>query len=266
METRPGEGSESPSIVGAVRRSWWVVLAFAIGFGLLGFLSAELSATGRQATATVVVEDPRTATVFASLEASSNQPERYVNDQVAIMASTTIADEAADQLGELGYDVTVDDIIEATTVTVLPDSNVIVVTVEAPSAELAIETVNALLAAYEDVIETLVASGYSDALAEIDAAEVANAARIEELASSMSSLLAENPSLQELHDDYQTAITTLVGLQVAEDHHRRGPCRNTEPDQRRGRSDCTLRDRVAHRDLGPPDRFAEYSNRGGHPA
>ena len=232
METRLQQEPNSPSIVDAIRRSWWIVLAFTLGFALLGYLSTGLTATGRQATATVVVEDPRTATVFSSLGTRPSEPERYVNDQVAIIASTAIVDSAADQLRDLGYDVTTDEIIDATTVGAISDSDVIVVSVEAPSAALAVDTVNALLDAYEAIVVELVTSGYSDALIELDAAEAANAMRIETIATSMSSLLEGNPSLQELQDDYEVAINELVDLQNALEVRRRGaPDSDSKRDQ-----------------------------------
>lgn len=213
MESNSNPQSESPAIVDVIRRSWWIVVILALVFGMLGYAAAKATATGRRATASIVVQDPRSDTVYASLGTHLNEPERYVNDQVAIIGSTEIAEAAASQLRDLGYDTDAATIIEGTTVAARPDSNVIVVTVKASTGDLAIATVNAMLAAYKEAVASLVSTGFSDALAELDAADETNATQIEEYAAQMATMLGENPDLQELRDEYDAAIGRLVELQ-----------------------------------------------------
>ncbi len=81
------------SLLGAAWRYRWQVLATIIAFAGLAFAYSTLRAESWMATASLVVEEPGIQQLYSS--DNPTDPERYLQDQVAILQSAEIADQAA---------------------------------------------------------------------------------------------------------------------------------------------------------------------------
>lgn len=86
------------TIPGAVLKHPVLVLAGLLAGLLLGVAASQLSAGSFQATAKIVVQDPRTGSDSAA--AINLSPDRYVNEQLAIFALDTLAESAAEILND----------------------------------------------------------------------------------------------------------------------------------------------------------------------
>ena len=89
--------SFEPTVLGAVWRYRWLVLFLAIAFAGLGWLYSSETAQWT-AEATLAVQDPRSSNLFD--QAFPDAPERYVEGQVAIVRSRSVARRAVEIAAE----------------------------------------------------------------------------------------------------------------------------------------------------------------------
>ena len=163
----PSGQSFEPTVLSAVWRSRWLVLFLAIGFAGLGWLYASRTAQW-SAEATLEVQDPRSSNVFD--QGFRDSPERYVESQVAILRSRAVAKEAvaiaAEQTPPIV--VTVDEVVDGTTVTASSSSDIVTVGYTASTQTEAIGVVNAVAAAYVDIGRQTADSRFAEAVDELD--------------------------------------------------------------------------------------------------
>ncbi len=156
-----------PTVLDAVWRYKWLVMLMALGFAGLGWLYAN-SIESFTAEATIAVQDPRTSNLFD--QAVTDNPERYVEAQIAILESRAVArravEIAADQQPPIV--VTVDDIEENLSVSASPTSDIVNLSYTAPTAREAIGVVNAVTSAYQDIGRQSAALGFAEATQELD--------------------------------------------------------------------------------------------------
>jgi hypothetical protein len=103
-----------PTVLAAMWRYRWLVLASVAGAAVLSLVYSGTRPTEYEATASLVVEDPRESGVFQSL--SGARPERYVADQVEILRSTVVAQRAS-EIGQgrlASADLSIDDLLDNT--------------------------------------------------------------------------------------------------------------------------------------------------------
>lgn len=174
-------GSFEPTIVESLKRYWRLVVAITIGL-----LALSLAATYAQprsstwtATATLVVQDPETGALFTQ---SFAQPGRYVENQVAFLESTLVADATARIISEeLGVAVAPADINRNMTVLASAQNDVISLGYSADSEQLAIVGVNAIAEAYREVRSAQARADLKASLTEIENGTKEAQSRIEDI-------------------------------------------------------------------------------------
>ena len=150
---------DGPGVMAAVRRyRVWVALAGILVAALAAGLTL-LRPARYEATATLFLNAPDAANVFAGDDA-----DRRVLNQVARLRSRDVAAATAEALGA-GYDT--DDILDATKVDGEQDNDVITVTATAGSAEGAAALANGLSTTYMDAVEAQVQAASDDVLADL---------------------------------------------------------------------------------------------------
>lgn len=168
--TTPSNESLEPNPVQAIWRSRWLVVASAIVATALGIAYASLSAPSYESTVSLVIENPAEA-AFAGAVVDIRD-ERYVADQVEVILSGNVAENAAELL--LENDPPIErsprSIENAVSVRSTSDSNVVTIKFTAGSPEVAEAAVVAVAAGYEDLVRAEVAETLSRELAQIDSA------------------------------------------------------------------------------------------------
>ena len=145
---------EQPSIIAAMWRYRWLVLllvALFIGFGVV--FQAVVPA-GFQATAEIVVEDPRTSGLFSQGEVTriTSTPQRYVADQVEILRGNAVAGAASTHAKEEELvEISADEFLDKTSISSSRESNQIKVSFTADTADRARIGANSLVEGYRNV-------------------------------------------------------------------------------------------------------------------
>lgn len=159
--------SFEPTVLGAVWRYRWLVLFLALAFAGLGWLYS--SETGEwTAQATLAVQDPRSSNLFD--QAFPDAPERYVEGQVAIIRSRSVARRAVEIAAEQNppIEVTVAEVVGGLTVSGSSSSDIVTLSYTADTQREAIGVVNAVAVAYQEVGRVTADTTFSDAIAELD--------------------------------------------------------------------------------------------------
>lgn len=155
-----------PTLASAARSHASVVVAGAVAGILLAWLASITVLDGWSASSSVLVEDPRVASVFE--QASSLDPRRFVADQVAILESPLVARRAADMMGGAAADLPTREVLGLRVVSSNPDSGLIDVSVQAGTKEEAVDLANAFINAYQDVAEQRAEASFERAVTELD--------------------------------------------------------------------------------------------------
>lgn len=209
METRP---LLERSLLGAAWRYRWQVLITIAAFIGLSFVYHAARPESWTTTASLVVQDARTQQLFSG--GSTQDPERYVRDQVAILESAATADRAAQLAAALNPPVivTTKDVLDSREVTAAPDGNLIEITYEAPHSDTAIAVANAIAEAYQEARRQDAIASSEAALEELDR----SLAAVDEESSAVRAQVAEwaasNPARSELERRYQEALARLVSV------------------------------------------------------
>lgn len=216
MSTLTSETTFGPTLVGVVRRYWLMVAAVAVTFASLGAVTALLSAEAFVATASLVVENPRTASPLHSLAPQgASDAERYANDQAAILVSTPIAG-AAMQMLDPDHPETPDSVrglVARTTIDVDGRSNVIEVSYTSRDPEFSVQAVNAILESYEVLVDDRRSSVYDAAIRELDQSIEQTQSEIARIDDEIDELRRASSSRQELDAQFQDLIDQLAELQ-----------------------------------------------------
>lgn len=201
-----------PTVTGALRRFWWIVLIGGILGAVGGYLLAQSAATEYTAEASLIVEDPRAA----SLTVASPSPERYVSDQVAIIESTLVAEEASRLLAEEGIAVSPEDVQSGLAVGTFTNSNRIVVVFRAVTPEAAQRGADAIAAAYQEVRRSEARRNFEDALERLNRSLETLDVRVADAQDRLNELTEGDPLLEALEEQYRRALERLIALQDVE--------------------------------------------------
>jgi Mrp family chromosome partitioning ATPase/uncharacterized protein involved in exopolysaccharide biosynthesis len=200
------------SVLGAAWHYRWQVLITIAAFAGLSFAYGTVLAESWTTTASLVVQDPRGQQLFSSGDTQS--PERYVQDQVAILESAATADLATQLAAQVNPPVmvTTKEVLDHRGVTARSSGNLIQITYRAEDPDAAMAVANAIAQAYQQTRR-------QDSVAESDAAlnelDRSLAAVDEELAAVQSAIAdwtASNPARSELERQYQDALARLIEL------------------------------------------------------
>lgn len=200
-----------PTVPGAIWRFRWLMLVCLIAGGALGVVYAMSQPARYEAVASFVVQDPRTATLFGT--SISQQPDRFVADQVAILESTEVAERSAQQAAQSGTSLTTDDLLEYGRAVSDPDSNHIEVWFEADAPESAVVGANAIANTYQAIRREATAASYASALAQLDLSIAGVTAELASIGDQIATLLTPDPAMEELDQQFALAILRLADLQ-----------------------------------------------------
>jgi Mrp family chromosome partitioning ATPase/uncharacterized protein involved in exopolysaccharide biosynthesis len=200
-----------PNVLSSMWRYRWLVLASVVGLAALGFLYGINRPPEYVATATMVVEDPRAASLF---EAPSGRPERYVIDQMAILESAAVAERAAALAAEQlpSVELEPEHFLANVEVSGRPDSDVIEISFRAPDPNTAQLGANALVAAYQEVRRSEAANNAAAALERLDASLEAIDEELVSIRARISAALAQEDFRDELDRQMAEAVTRLLDL------------------------------------------------------
>jgi uncharacterized protein involved in exopolysaccharide biosynthesis len=159
-----------PTVLGAMWRYRWLVLASVAGAAVLSLVFAGTRPTEYEASASLVVEDPRASGVFQTLVGV--RPERYVADQVEILRSTVVAQRASElSAEELASEESpsLDDILDNAVIFGDSDSNLIEIRYRATDPSVAQVAADSIALAYRDVQRSADTGRAAAALERLDA-------------------------------------------------------------------------------------------------
>ncbi len=208
----PANLSIEPTLPGAAWRYKWLVLILALLFGGLGWFYADSTASWT-ASATIAVQDPRASIVFD--QNLRLDPERYVADQIEIIKSRAVAQQAAATLAEQDPPILLDaeDILDNISVGAAPSTDLISVSFSSPESETAVAGANALAIAYQTTNRDGAEATFSDALAELDGSIVERESELVAINASLTQLRAEETERLDIEARLLAAIDELLDFE-----------------------------------------------------
>ena len=166
-------------------------IALIVGAALLGGLFGITRSSTYMAETLILLNESRGGSVFGSLsQGSDSDTDVFLNDQVAVMTSTTLALQVA---GSLGMEPTLEAaeaLLDDLTVTPVEDSHALTVSFASDEPAKSIETVNAFVTAYEEAASVALNGPYVDAIAALDGAITETEASVEALRTEISDEIA----------------------------------------------------------------------------
>ena len=195
-----------PGILAAFRRYWWLAVLGALVFLVLALAVTALQprSTDWTAEASLVVQDPSTSGLFANSYADAG---RYVENQVAFLGSSLVAEQAATLASpDAGMTVTAADITKWLTIDASAQNDVIRLVVSAPTEEAAIATVNAVSQAYQEVRLSEAARDLKSSLDQLDTALAAANSRLSDIEDELAQLTQSTEGQSQA-----TTVSDLIG-------------------------------------------------------
>ena len=198
-----------PTVLGAMWKYKWLVSFVVLVLSGLAVAYALFSPVSYQAVSSLVVEDPRASSLFDI--GNTQNPQRYVADQAAILLSGSVAERASSTEPELddaehvlaGLEVFFDD-----------GSNVIDVVYTSDDPDVAVAAANAVAAAYEEIRLEATSASFSEALAQLEDSTAQVEAQIVELQAQITQEIESDPSRNALDQQMSDALARLVELQA----------------------------------------------------
>lgn len=190
-----------------------MVLMFGIGLAVLATLAAVLAPDRFVASSVLVVEDPKASQLFDT--GGQQAPDRYVQDQVAILQSTAIAKRATELATSTDPAIRVDTkvIVERAQIASSRSSNVIEVRYTDSDAGRAVILSNAVAEAYQEVRRSEAIGSFARALGELDTSIAALDRELVRLQGKIEDLSFSDPAHAALFGDYERALIRLNELQ-----------------------------------------------------
>lgn len=197
-----------PTVLGAMRKYWWLVVLLVLAFTALGVAYALLTPVSYEATASIVVEDPAASAVFDV--GNAQPPQRYVADQAAILGSSRVAERAAETEDSLED---AEAVLDGLDVFWDQNSNLIQVTFVSDDPDLAVAGANAAASAYAELRLETTSASYTAAIAQLDDSIAEVEAQLAELQVQIEVQYQGDPSAGSLDEQLSGALARLVVLQ-----------------------------------------------------
>jgi Mrp family chromosome partitioning ATPase len=208
--TLDNRGMEQTPLGAAWRFRWLVLLVVVLG-GTFALLAANaIKSTQYQAVASLVVADPRTNTLFSSSDAQLSAS-RYVDDQVAILRSDSVAQRTSELIAESGLEIDANEIAEVVRV-FTTESSEILVEYAAAVETTAVSTVNAVIEAYELVRREGAVRESASAIAQLEQSLVSIDAELRDLENQIL-VITVIPEQEQLDQQHAAAIARLAEIQ-----------------------------------------------------
>lgn len=213
-ESFPENHTMEQTPLAAAWRFRWLVALFALLGAVLAFgLAQSIDSTQYRATASLVVTDPRATTLFSADDAAQLSASRYVDDQIAILGSDSIAQRTGEIItaAEPGLAVDTDDIAEKLRI-IGTGSSEILVGYTAADENTAVTTVNTVISAYEQLRRESAERESASAVAQLEQSLASIDAELDDIENQIQALL-RNPEQSELETQRSLAIARLLELQ-----------------------------------------------------
>jgi Mrp family chromosome partitioning ATPase/uncharacterized protein involved in exopolysaccharide biosynthesis len=214
MTTESDFQSLEPDLFTVIRDRWVLIVGLAAIFGLVGLLVGGTRQAKYSSTASVVVEDPQTSSIFES--SSGSKPERYLETQIGIIGSPAVAERASELLAEGSpeIDVAPEVIVEELTVISREASDLVSVTFSATEPEVAERTADAIVTAYLELRQSEAVAGFTSALEQLDRSIAEAERNLEELGARIEGIRGVDVS--EIETEAEQALARLLELQQAD--------------------------------------------------
>ena len=203
--------SSEPSLLGAAWKHRLLFSSVVVLFVLTGLAFSAIGGTSStfSAEALIVLRDP------GSLEGGAPS-ERFIAEQAEIIRSPIVAESAAASLAETSIDppVTADEIIASSSIGSSPDSSLVFLSAADEDSDRAITKVNALAAAYQDVISAEATRSSDAALERIDAQLESLEERFAQVSAEIQDLRAANVDLSVLKTQADESLARIAELQA----------------------------------------------------
>ncbi len=204
---RPGGiiDDNEPSLFASLWRFKWYIITAGILAAVVGYGLSMLQDELYEAQGELLLNDPRTSGGVAAEIGIVLDPSRYVRNQAEVFESPQVAARASEILGGNPSPSAIQGSTSAT-----PATNLDALTVRSTQStgEMAAAVVDAVVAAYEQIVEEGVSTKVGDSIATLQQSKVDLYARIAEIDAG----LAADPSNITLDAQRTAAVSQLVGL------------------------------------------------------
>jgi Mrp family chromosome partitioning ATPase len=180
------ENSGQLTVIRAVWRWRFPVIAVTVLFGLVGFVANAAQEDEFIATSSMVLEDPATSSVLADPSVRVNP--RFITNQLEILRSALVAQRASEAATADGFALGITDIISRTQFTPLTTADVIVVEVQDENPELAAAINEYVVEAYEEVQREQRRDAAESVLEQLASAEEVLATALDEINAELASI------------------------------------------------------------------------------
>lgn len=211
----PRKIAHEPTVMGAVWRHRALFVSVVIACLAIGLIFAASQPRRWSAIATLVVEDPRASALFEQ-PATTASPDRYVENQAALLRSQTVAQEAVNAPEVMAVTETMLDLTEfgeALTVSSSEGSDVITVGFVAADPDLALASVNAVTEAYRELLRSEANRTFAAAIAEVGISIERWTNDLAAIQTEVAGALSSDDSRTVLRQQYEAALERLVSLQ-----------------------------------------------------
>jgi Mrp family chromosome partitioning ATPase/capsular polysaccharide biosynthesis protein len=211
----PRESTFEPTVIGAIWRYRALFGAIVAACIVLGVVFSALQPKEWSAVATLVVEDPRASSLFEQPVSGTNA-DRYVENQVAVLRSQTIAQEVigSPAVVALADPMDLTEFARRLTVGSSPGSDVLTVEFIAGDPDVALASVNAVTEAYQSVLEDEATSTFAAAVEELGTSIERWRSDLDQIQADIAAFTAADPSRAALADQYRASLERLVELQA----------------------------------------------------
>jgi Mrp family chromosome partitioning ATPase/uncharacterized protein involved in exopolysaccharide biosynthesis len=216
-DLNPDAAGRDASLLRSARRHWWVVLLITAVFLIAGLWLAAAQQSQYEASASAIIRDARAPSASAVTDAgglTNESSERHLADQVEILRSTAVAAEVVAVMGD-GADVV--GVSKSTRVVGELNSNLIVVTYTADSAEEAKLGADATVAAYVGLKEDATRESAVAAVRNLDTLIVNVDERLVAIQGSIDDFESELTDRAELQRQLGEAVAELNATRTARD-------------------------------------------------
>ncbi len=191
----PRESTFEPTVIGAIWRYRALFGAIVAACIVLGVVFSALQPKEWSAVATLVVEDPRASSLFEQPVTGANA-DRYVENQVAVLRSQTIAQEVigSPAVVALADPMDLTEFAGRLTVGSSLGSDVLTVGFIAGDPDVALASVNAVTEAYQSVLEDEATSTFAAAVEELGTSIERWRSDLDQIQADIAEFTASDPS------------------------------------------------------------------------
>ncbi len=194
-----------PSLFASLWRFKWYIAGAAVLAAVVGFGVSTMQSTVYEAQGELLLNDPRTSGGVAEEIGIVLDPSRYVRNQAQVMESPQVATRASEILdGTLTFN----EVQTSVSATPARDLDVLTINGSQPTANAAVALVDAVVQAYEEIVEEGITSKVDDSIATLAQSKI----EIEVKIAGIDAQLADDPDNISLEAQRTAAITQLVAL------------------------------------------------------